>query len=135
MEGGEEFDILPDEVSSDLWEGARRSIEVNAYERNLDARRACIAHHGSNCCVCGFDFGVTYGEQFSGFIHVHHLTPLSVIDARYKVDPQKHLVPVCANCHAIIHHGGETRSIEQVRKQLRRKMRIPLIVTGDSGGT
>jgi 5-methylcytosine-specific restriction protein A len=35
-----------EEVSPSHWEGSRRSITVNAYERNPDARAACIEHHG-----------------------------------------------------------------------------------------
>lgn len=107
---------LPEEVPGDIWEGARHTIKVNAYERSAAARLACIEHHGTTCIVCGFDFAVAFGEEFAGFIHVHHVTPLSKINARYKVNPQTDLVPVCANCHAVIHYGGKTRSIEAVRK-------------------
>jgi len=111
---------LAEEVPEDLWEGAKRSVAVNFFERNADARLACIEYHGTCCVVCGFDFGAVYGEEFSGFIHVHHLTPLSKVTARYKVDPIKHLVPVCANCHAIIHFGNRTRSVDAIRKLIRK---------------
>ncbi len=107
---------LPEEVPEDLWEGTKRAVTVNAFERNAEAHLACIEHHGTSCVVCGFEFGAAYGEDFAGFIHVHHLTPLADIGQRYKVDPSKDLVPVCANCHAIIHYGSRTRSVSEVRK-------------------
>jgi 5-methylcytosine-specific restriction protein A len=62
--GSSEKEFLAiEEVSTikGLIEGAVRSIFVNAYERNPDARRRCISHHGWVCKVCGFDFEVVYG--------------------------------------------------------------------------
>lgn len=37
-------------------EGSIHQVTVNAYERNPEARRKCIAHYGARCCACGFDF-------------------------------------------------------------------------------
>jgi predicted HNH restriction endonuclease len=59
-----------------------------------------------------------YGEDAAGFIQVHHLVPLSRIGRAYRVDPVQDLRPICANCHAVVHLGGITRSIEEVRKML-----------------
>jgi HNH endonuclease len=66
--------------------------------------------------VCDFNFATVYGPLAEGFIHVHHVKPLSEIGAEYEVDPVADLRPVCANCHAIIHLGGECRSIEEARQ-------------------
>jgi hypothetical protein len=43
-----------------LVEGAVALISVNAYERNSEARTRCIERHGTNCCICGFNFGEAY---------------------------------------------------------------------------
>lgn len=112
---------FPDEVASAAVfpEGALRRVYVNAYERNPGARAACIAHYGATCVVCGFDFAV-YGRLAEGFIHVHHLVPLSQTGGEYEVDPVADMRPVCPNCHAVIHLGGECRKIEDVRQLLRR---------------
>lgn len=110
---------LPEEVPESMWEGGKRTVSVNAYERSADARAACIEAHGSKCAICGFDFGEVYGPEFQGFIHVHHRVPVSTIGARYKVDPAKDLVPLCPNCHAIVHYGNKTRSEDEVRQMLR----------------
>lgn len=111
---------LPEEVNKDQkhLEGAVREVVVNAYERNPLARRACLDYYGSACVVCGFSFEITFGVFAKGFIHVHHLVPLSEIGATYEVDPIKDLRPVCPNCHAAIHLGGQTRSIEEMRRLL-----------------
>jgi 5-methylcytosine-specific restriction enzyme A len=111
---------LAEEVpaASNFVEGAVRVVSVNAYERNPIARRACLAHHGCSCAVCGFNFGQAFGPIAEGFIHVHHLVPLAAVGRAYEVDPIKDLRPVCPNCHAAIHIGGGARTIEELRETL-----------------
>ena len=99
-------------------EGARYRVVVSAYERDPEARRQCIAAHGTACCVCGFRFGAMYGPVAEGFVHVHHLRPLSEAGGAHRVDPVEDLRPVCPNCHAVLHLGGRCRSIEEVRQLL-----------------
>ena len=100
-------------------EGAVKRINVNAYERHEQARRDCIAHWGTRCVVCKFDFEKRYGGIGMGFTHVHHLKLLSKLGDGYEVDPVKDLRPVCPNCHAMLHHGGKLRSIEELKACLR----------------
>lgn len=100
-------------------EGAKQQIVVNAYERNPAARRRCLEHYGTKCCVCDFDFEVVYGELGKGFIHVHHLRPLAEIGEEYELDPVADLRPVCANCHAMIHRRTVAYGIEELRSSLR----------------
>lgn len=113
--------LLPEEVAEtpSLFEGAVRKITVNAYERNPVARQQCIAAHGTTCCVCGFSFGAAYGPEAEGYIHVHHLRALSEANGEYVVDPIEDLRPVCPNCHAVLHLGGECRSIDEVRQMVK----------------
>lgn len=112
--------FLPEEVAvpSLYVEGACRRVSVNAYERDENARRRCIEHHGTQCCICGFSFGAVYGEEAGGYIHVHHLRPLAEIHREYVVDPVEDLRPVCPNCHAVLHLGGRCRTIEEVQQLL-----------------
>lgn len=99
-------------------EGARQVVQVNRYERNPDARRACLAHYGFACVVCGIDFEQKYGELGRGFIHVHHLVPLSTIGEEYVVDPIADLRPVCPNCHAMLHRQHPPLSIGELQSRL-----------------
>lgn len=97
-------------------EGAQKQILSNQYERNPRARARCIAVHGSACAVCGFDFGLVFGEEFSGKIEVHHKKPISEIGGRYAVDPVNDLIPVCPNCHMMLHSKPDgVYSIEELK--------------------
>ncbi|MGI6487845.1 MAG: HNH endonuclease [Syntrophothermaceae bacterium] len=77
-----------------------------------------MAHYGSRCVVCGFDFEKIYGPIGKDKIHIHHLIPLSEIQKEYEVDPIRDLRPVCPNCHLIIHSKREPFTIEEVRKMI-----------------
>jgi 5-methylcytosine-specific restriction protein A len=109
-----------EELSSDeaLVEGAARLVSINSYERNSYARQLCIAHYGYRCSVCDFDFAEFYGDIGRDFIHVHHIIPLGQIKKEYEVDPTKDLIPVCANCHAMIHSTRPALEVDQLRQYL-----------------
>jgi len=92
---------------------------VNRYERDPKARQACLAHHGYACTVCGFDFAVTYGHLGVDYIVVHHVKELSTLGPDYKVDPKRDLVPVCANCHAMLHRERPALDPNSLRQRLR----------------
>ncbi len=84
-------------------EGAVVQVLSKRYERSRLNRAACIELKGSCCIVCGFDFGATYGPIGEGFIHVHHVISVSVVGQGTVIDPSRDLVPVCPNCHAMLH--------------------------------
>ena len=107
--------FFPEEIAegTQLAEGAIRRVLVNAYERNPEARRLCIAHYGPTCCICKFNFGERYGKVVDGFTHVHHLRSLSEVGEEYTVDPIRDLRPVCPNCHAVLHRKVPAYSIKQ----------------------
>jgi len=114
---GEDVTDLP----RTLPEGAVRRVMVNAYERNAKARQICLKHHGTACCICGFDFERRYGEMGRGIIQVHHLKPLSKIRGRYEVDPIEDLRPVCPNCHTMLHaNPKQILTIAELKKQVRK---------------
>lgn len=111
---------LDEELPELILEGARRTISVNTYERDPNARRKCIAHWGLKCSVCSFDFENRYGELGEGFIHVHHLKPLGDIGGQYELNPVNDLRPVCPNCHAMLHRRRPALAIEELKKILSR---------------
>jgi len=119
--GGEP--LYPDELPAggSLVEGASRVVVVNAYERDPEARRRCIAAHGTRCSACGFSFGAVYGPVADGYIHVHHLRPLAEVGGAHSVDPVADLRPVCPNCHAVLHRRVPVFSIEELQELLRRQ--------------
>lgn len=113
---------LPEEIdpAAPLIEGASRTVSINSYERSPVARAKCLEHFGYSCRVCAFSFERTYGPIGKQYIHVHHIVPLSEIKGQYVVDPLKDLIPVCPNCHAMIHNTRPAQTIAQLRAELTR---------------
>lgn len=138
QEGADVFLLLDQIAEIDLWSendeetqmndgssegntlpaGARRRIWVNAYERNPIAREQCLAFYGYGCSVCKMSFQVTYGEIGKGFVHVHHLKPVSELGDDYLINPIDDLRPVCPNCHAMLHKRTPPYTIEELSQIL-----------------
>lgn len=109
---------LAEQISSDdteLMEGALRRVVSSQYERNPVARQACIKHYGAICFICGFSFESIYGQLGRGFIHVHHLVPVSSIGKEYQVNPIEDLRPVCPNCHAMLHRKDPPLTVDELQ--------------------
>jgi len=105
------------EASTEIFEGIKKQVSVNKYERSSIARSKCIDAHGYLCKICNFDFEKTYGELGKEFIHVHHITPLHSIGENYKIDYVNDLIPVCPNCHAMLHRklNGKSLSVSELK--------------------
>ena len=80
---------------------------MNRYERNPEARAKCIEIYGTRCYVCTMSFEFTYGTFARDFIHVHHKKALHQIAESYEVNPETDLIPVCPNCHAMLHKNND----------------------------
>lgn len=120
MADNSDSNLYPDEITSggkNYPEGAKTLVTVNNYERNPQARRVCIEKFGAKCLICGFDFEKVYGKNFKGKIHVHHIKPLSQINKQYDLNPETDLIPVCPNCHMVLHSKGnnDVFTVEQVK--------------------
>ena len=107
-----------------LTEGAKKQIVVNAYERNVKARNECIEYYKKinngqvKCEICGFNFGDIYGAQFKDKINIHHIVEIAQIGQEYIIDPEKDLIPVCPNCHYILHCRKPAYKPEEVKRML-----------------
>lgn len=107
-------------IDPSLLEGKVYSIEQTKYERDLVARQKCIEYYGIKCQICDFDFEKSYGSIGEGYIHVHHIEPISTRGGEYAVDPIKDLIPLCPNCHAMVHRRRIPFSIEEIREVLKK---------------
>jgi len=116
----EEYNKITSNTKHHGTEGAVTWGMQKKYERDPKARSECIKHYGAICKVCGFDFEKVYGEMGKGFIHVHHITKLASINCSYTVDPVKDLIPLCPNCHAMIHNTyyGKELTIQELKEKL-----------------
>lgn len=107
-----------DSKSDSFYEGELGQILITKYERSTEARQKCIETKGVKCIVCGFDFESVYGDLGKGFIHVHHIQPIATRNGSYEINYERDLVPVCPNCHAMLHRrGGSTPlSIDELKQ-------------------
>lgn len=111
--------LYPDEINNNFAEGAAQQVSVNRYERSTEARKICISHYGATCQVCGLNFEERYGAIGKGFIHVHHVTPIASIGKEYVINPINELVPVCPNCHAMLHRQEPPIPVKELKAQLK----------------
>lgn len=122
--GPEAEERLPGELDpGEYWEGAVRTITVNRYERDPNARAACLEHHGYVCKACSADLTETYGEELGRrAIHVHHVVPMAAQGGKeYRLDPINDLVPLCPNCHNVIHKTEPVLTPEEFKNQVLRR--------------
>jgi 5-methylcytosine-specific restriction protein A len=114
-----ELESIPQEIPDAYIEsGIGKKILVNQYERNPIARRRCLEIYGKCCLICGFDAAEIYGKDFEGKIEVHHIVPINELKQDYLVDPARDLIPICPNCHTILHtkmKNGNYPTIELLR--------------------
>ena len=98
-----------------------RIEELEIVRRNPQLRQACIRKWGYQCQCCGMDFASLYGEELGkNFIEVHHLKPISTYKDRRPEDYVDNLVPLCSNCHSMIHRGkGGPLTLRQLREAYR----------------
>lgn len=98
------FDVVFDDLSLTFSEGTAYNHSVTSYERNQQAREACLSNYGYTCQICGINFESIYGEIGKDFIHVHHIDFISSFDGKeHNINPCDELIPVCPNCHAMLH--------------------------------
>jgi len=93
--------LIPEEKQYS--EGTKTKVVSERYERNPVNRELCLAANGYVCKICGFDFEKIYGKIGSGFIHVHHIEKVADHGGTYYLNPVKDMIPVCPNCHAMLH--------------------------------
>lgn len=102
---------LADEGAASLKTHLRRERSrklVNQFKRNLKS---------FTCCICTFDFSQRYGQVGQGFIEAHHVVPVAKLKpgSKTRIDD---LVPVCSNCHRMLHRSGGV-SIDELKRRLR----------------
>lgn len=98
-------------------EGHKKGYYTSYYERNPINRQKAIEFHGIRCQVCNIKFEEVYGELGSGYIHVHHVKPISSQSKSHRPDIKNDFAVLCPNCHAMIHRPKDrTLSIDELRK-------------------
>lgn len=123
---------LPQKAETIFMEGdeAESHLPETYRRRNRELRDACIAYYRTKhdghcvCECCGFEFKSFYGID-DDYIEVHHKTPFAQVSnerGEHLVDATRDLVPLCANCHRMIHRmvqgpPGSCMPWEEFRKK------------------
>lgn len=113
-------------------EGERKHItkEMDVIRRNPQLRQQCIDRYGYQCQCCGMDFAEMYGKALgANFIEVHHLKPISTFETEgIPKDFVENLVPLCSNCHSMIHHieqsDHQLRDLREAYKGTKKELRV-----------
>ena len=103
------------QATREFEEGGEVVITSKRYERSNALRAEAVRHHGVNCCICDFNFSEAYGEIGVGFIHIHHIDRVADSGVRV-VDVEKDLIPICPNCHAMIHRETPPMNPEKLKQ-------------------
>ncbi|MEP7197984.1 MAG: HNH endonuclease [Saprospiraceae bacterium] len=105
-------------------EGEVEYLISKRYERSKINRAICIELHGPICQVCELNFNDAYGNIGEGFIHVHHVNLLSNQGGSKIINPETDLIPVCPNCHAMLHRTNPPYSIKDLREIISKNKRF-----------
>ncbi|MBD3590802.1 HNH endonuclease [Bacteroides sp. GM023] len=115
-------DILTNSISEEhkynLYDEKKSYIATTqAIKRSKEARNKCIELKGCKCNICGFDFQQQYGELGKDYIEVHHIISIKTLSnsVGYEgTDPQKDLIPLCSNCHSMVHRMNPPYKPEEI---------------------
>lgn len=102
-------------------EGAVKQVLARKYERSRFNRTLAIQIHGTTCFGCGFNFEKFYGDVGGGIIEVHHLEPVHLMEKVRVVDPRTELVPLCSNCHTLVHKIDPPYSLGELKLFVQRR--------------
>lgn len=117
-------------INEFIFEGNFINVNSKKHYRSKKLRDAAIEHFSKNgvikCECCGFEFSNYYGINFgSTCIEMHHLKPIfsySDKDFIQTIDQAiKNLLPVCPNCHRVIHKNHiPATQIDQFKTEIAR---------------
>jgi len=96
-------------------EGKHIKREQSIIQRNPEARKKCIEYFGYSCAACGLLMSKKYGPLGKDVIEVHHLKPIHEYDDSHPVDYKTDLIPLCPNCHTMIHKLEDPGDLEGLK--------------------
>lgn len=108
---GKEIETFDENIT--IQEGTKKLTQASTYNRSKRLRDYAIKYfmkdNRISCHCCNFNFQDFYGGIGSGFIEIHHTKPIFKYeddDLTHTLEQAVHnLIPVCSNCHRMIHHN------------------------------
>lgn len=121
--------VIP--IEEVISEGRTVTRSIQARERSSRLRMIAIEHFTHNnmisCDCCGFNFPTVYGQTYGkDCIEIHHIKPIFQYQGdtfeQLVADALQNLLPVCPNCHRVIHknHIGSNNIVEFINEMRQR---------------
>ena len=104
--------FLPDRFKECWDEGRRDDLTLSKAERCLAIRAAALKHYGCRCHACD------YVPPHQSIIDIHHLHPIAEGERQTTLDD---VIPLCANCHRLVHTRKPPIPIDELRRSLAAK--------------
>ncbi len=116
-----------EDVDSDASATEGNSYQARSirYERKKINRDICLRIRGTQCLCCNRSMEAEYGSVARDLIEVHHVVPASAMGPDYRVNPTTDLIPVCPNCHRVLHRSDPPMPPEQLRAILASRRGVP----------
>lgn len=102
-------------------EGFKTEIVKEVNYRNKELIAKAKLELGTTCGICNFNFEEKYGLHGKGFIEMHHLSPISEGKRISKIND---LLPVCSNCHRMLHKGNITFAVEDIEEMIHKNKKL-----------
>lgn len=107
----------------DLFDKSVRRLTVPARERDVNALDACVKKYGPVCQACGVKFEDLYGKIGRGFIEIHCQEELAETKTKQADDLYADMVPLCSNCHSVIHLQSPPLTVPELKEIIARRRR------------
>lgn len=108
-----------EEVIHEICEHTQSNKEKLDSDYKEKLKKECIDYYGAICDICGFDFGYTYGEAYEQCIDVHNQKSVQGEEILPTTHPTEDLIPICHNCHHVIHSVVPAISVDKMRKMVK----------------
>ncbi|AYQ57712.1 Hnh endonuclease [Bathymodiolus thermophilus thioautotrophic gill symbiont] len=112
-------------------EGTQAIARTKVYKRSNKLRKKAIQFYTVNdrikCQACCFDFEEFYGEYGKNFIEIHHQKPVFQFDGddleRTIKKALENVIPVCSNCHRMIHRRRDNPlTLDELKEYVRQDL-------------
>lgn len=110
-------------------EGYKKIAESGVYQRSAKLRDYAVEHFTKDgkiyCDCCAFSFEDFYGKTIGrGFIEIHHVKPIFKYEnedlEKIISEAIKNVLPVCSNCHRMIHRSwNKPLEIQYLKEHIR----------------
>lgn len=116
----EDMTFIEGEYTEKTAKRRKRSINLMKLAREYFKKQ----YKKLSCRICTFDFENKYGKIGKDFIELHHIKPICFYDDKGEEkqfqDAIKNLIPVCPNCHRMLHKDISIKDLQDLLNEDRK---------------